>query len=120
MRAAAEQAVQIGRELVAILAAWRRAAPSLAGAIEDADARRRCERPLHPRPARGSFAEPVEKQHRWRAGTDPVQVETVAIDEIRAATRCGVARRCLGDGLEGTADRDEHQNEEGRVEQRAP
>ena len=45
----------------------------------------------------------------------------MATDEIRAATRCGVVRRCLGDGLEHHAAAMNTQNEEGRVmSRRAP
>jgi hypothetical protein len=43
----------------------------------------------------------------------------VPVDEVGATGRCGVAPRRVRDRPEGTADRDEQQNGQGRVEQRA-
>jgi hypothetical protein len=103
---------------VAVLAAWRCTAPSLSRAVKDTDARGRCERPLHPRPAGGSFAEPIKENHRRCARADAVQVETVPIDEIGAPTGWWrIAPRCLRNRLGGAADRKEQQDKEGRVEE---
>ena len=111
-----EKPVEVGGEFVSVLPFRRFSAPALTGTVKGADASLASDRRLNPSPVWCSLAEAVEQHHRWRSRADAVQEETVAIDEIGATRRGRVARRRLGDGLEGSANRDESQDEEGWVE----
>ena len=101
-----EKPVEVSGELVSVLPLRRFAAPTLTRTVEGADASLASDCRLNPSPGWCSLAETVEQHHGWRSRADAVQEETVAIDEIAATGRGRVARRRLGDSLEGSANRD--------------
>ena len=103
-----------------ILETRRLSTPTLAGAIEDTDARLGRDVALHPSPARCSLGEPVEQDHGGRPRAGTTQIETVTGDEVGATGRGRVTRRRLGDGLECSSKRDQSQDDEGWIEKRSP
>src|SRR5881275_383669 len=110
--------MQVGRELVAVLAPRGSSAPPLSSSIEGADASRRGNPALHPSPARGSLAEAVEEDDSRSAPSNATHVEPVAVDEVGAAAGRCVARSRGGERLERAADGNEQQDEERRIDER--
>ena len=103
-----------------ILETRRLSTPTLAGAIEDTDARLGRDVALHPSPARCSLGEPVEQDHGGRPRACTTQIETVTGDQVGATSRGRVTRRRFGDGLVCSSKGDQSQDDEGGIEKRSP
>ena len=85
--------IHVSRKLMCVLKTRRRSTPTLAGAIEDTDARLGRDVALYPSPVRCSLGEPVEQDHGGRPRTGATQIETVTSDKIGATATRAIAAR---------------------------